>query len=77
MVPVPGHGDRALNWTLFTQASAWNEELHKNNNYREISSKSGVAASTAYEKVNTTSTDENLFRLVVSVPGHGDRVIPL
>ena len=31
--------------------------------------KFGVAASTAYEKVNTTGTDENLFRLV-PVPGH-------
>ena len=36
--------------------------------------KFGVGASTACEKVNTTGTDENLFRLV---PGLGDRVLPL
>ena len=33
-------------------------------------------ASTAYEKVNKTSTDENLFRLV-PVPRHGARELPL
>ena len=33
-------------------------------------------ASTAYEKVNTRDTDENLFR-VVPVLGHGARVLPL
>ena len=42
----------------------------------EISGKFGVVASTAYEKVNTTSTDENLFRLV-PVLGHGARLLPL
>ena len=35
-----------------------------------------LGASTAYEKANTVGTDENLFRLV-SVPGHGARVLPL
>ena len=33
-------------------------------------------ASTAYDKVNTTGTDEILFRLV-PVLGHGARVLPL
>ena len=49
------------------------------------------SAATAYEKVYTTGTDENQFRLVpvlghgarvlplelVPVPGHGARVLPL
>ena len=52
------------------------EQLGKGNNYREISGKFGVVASTAYDKVNKTGTDENLFRLV-PVPGHGVRVLPL
>ena len=52
------------------------QQLGKGNNYRVISGKFGVVASTAYEKANTTDTDENLFRLV-SVPGHGARVLPL
>ena len=46
------------------------KQLEKSNNYREISGKFGVVASTAYEKVNTTGTDANLFRLV-PVPVHG------
>ena len=33
-------------------------------NYREIGDRFGVSASAAYEKVNTSGTDENLFRLV-------------
>ena len=41
--------------------------------YREISKKFGVGASKAYEKVNISDTDENLFRLV-PVPGHGARI---
>ena len=48
------------------------KQLGKGENYREISGKFGVVASTAYEKVNKTDTDENLFRFVlelVSVPG--------
>ena len=52
------------------------KQLGKDNNYQEISGKFGVVASTAYEKVNTAGTDENLFR-VVPVPGHGARVLPL
>ena len=43
------------------------KQLGKGNNYREISGKFGVVASTAYEKVNTTDTEENLFRLVGSI----------
>ena len=43
---------------------------------REIGDKFGIGASTACEKVNAAGTDENLFRLV-SVPGHGARVLPL
>ena len=52
------------------------KQLGKGNNYREISGKFGVVASTAYEKVNTTDTEENLFRLV-PVAGHGAGVLPL
>ena len=52
------------------------KQIGKGNNYLEISGKFGVVTSTAYEKVNTTGTDENLFRQV-SVPGHGARVLPL
>ena len=44
--------------------------LGKGNNYREINGKFGVIASTAYEKVNTTDTDENVFSRLVPVPGH-------
>ena len=51
-------------------------QLGKGSNYREISGKFGVVASTAYKKVNTMGTDENLFRLVL-MPGHGARVLPL
>ena len=51
-------------------------QLGKGNNYREISGKFGIVASTAYEKVNATGTHEYLFRLV-PVPGHGARVLPL
>ena len=43
---------------------------------QKLAKKFGVSASTAFEKVNTVGTDENLFRLV-SVPGHGARVLPL
>ena len=79
LVPIPGHGARALKWTLCTHASALNKNVHKQlgkgNNYREISGKYAVVALTAYEKVNTAGTDENLFRLV-PVPGHGARVLP-
>ena len=53
------------------------KQLGKGKNNREISGKFGVVASTVYEKVNTTSTDENLFRLVlelVPVPGHGAQI---
>ena len=53
-----------------------NFQLRKGNNYREISRKFGVVALTYCEKVNTTGTDENLFRLV-PVLGHSARVIPL
>ena len=52
------------------------KQLGKGNNYRETSGKFGVVASTAYEKVSTMGTDENLLRLV-PVPGHGARVLPL
>ena len=52
------------------------KQLGKGNNNREISGKFGVVASTAYEKVNTTGTGENLFR-IVPMPGHGARVLPL
>ena len=38
--------------------------------------KFGVSASTAFEKVNTVGTDENLFRLV-PVPWHGAHVLTL
>ena len=38
--------------------------------------KLGVVGSTAYVEVNTTGTDENLFRLV-PVLGHSVRVLPL
>ena len=47
--------------------------LGKGLDYREVGGKFGVGASTACEKVNTTGTDENLFRLV-PVPGDGARV---
>ena len=58
------------------------KQLGEGNNYREIRGKFGVAASTAYEKVNTVGTDEILFRLVgrvlplelVPVPGQGAQV---
>ena len=50
--------------------------LGKGNNYRQISNKFGVVASSAYEKLNTTGTDENLFRLDL-VPGHAARVLAL
>ena len=50
------------------------QQLGKGNNYREISGKFEVVASTAYSK-NTTGTDENLFRLV-PVLGHGARILP-
>ena len=43
-------------------------------NYGEISVKFEIVASTAYEKVNTTGTDENLFRLV-PMPRLGARVL--
>ena len=49
------------------------KQLGKVNKYREISSESGVVASTACEKVNTTGTDESLFRLA-PVPGHGVQI---
>ena len=52
------------------------KQLGKGINYREIGGKFGGSASTAFEKVNTAGTDENLFRLV-PVPGHGTRVLPL
>ena len=52
------------------------KQLGKGNNYRDISGKFGVVALTAYEKVNTTGTDENLFRLML-VPGYGAGVLPL
>ena len=52
------------------------KQLGKGNNNRKISGEFGVVASTAYEKVNTTGTDENLFRLV-PMPEHGVRVLPL
>ena len=48
------------------------KQLGKGKNCREISGKFGVVASTAYKKVNTMGTDENLFRLVT---GHGARVL--
>ena len=51
-------------------------QLGKGIDYREISDKFRVNASTACEKVNTADTDGNLFRLV-PVPGHGARVLPL
>ena len=53
--------------------SPFTKDYEKVLNYRE---KYGVGASTACEKVNTVSTDENLFRFV-PVPGHGARVLPL
>ena len=49
------------------------KQLGKGNSYREISSKFGVVASTGCEKVNTTGTDESLFRLV-PMPGHGAQI---
>ena len=46
----------------------WTKHLHKQLgkrlDYGEIGDKFGVGASTAYLKVNTAGTDENLFRLV-------------
>ena len=51
------------------------KQLGKGNNYREISGKFGEVASKVCEKVNTTGTDENLFRLVpVPVLGHGAQI---
>ena len=52
------------------------KQLEKGNNYREISGNFGAVC----EKVNTTGTDENLFR-VVSVQGtdvsdHGPILVP-
>ena len=77
LVPVSGHGTRALKWTLFIQATKIvHKQLGKDNNYREFSGKFGVVASTAYEKVNTTDTEEHLFRLV-PVIGHSARVLLL
>ena len=78
LVPLPRHGARALKWTLFTHAGTKNvhKQQGKGINYREIGGKLGVSALTAYEKVNTAGTDENLFRLV-PVLGHGARVLPL
>ena len=52
------------------------KQLGKGINYREIGGKFGGSASTAFEKVNTAGTDENLFRLV-PVPGHGTRVLSM
>ena len=70
---VPGHSARALKWKLFAHTPVpgttnVHKQLGKGNDYREISGKFGVA--------NTTSTDENLIRLV-PVFGHGARVLPL
>ena len=50
--------------------------LGKGFNCREIIGKFGVSASAACEEVNTSNTDENLFRLV-PMPGHGAQVLPL
>ena len=53
------------------------KQLGKSNyNHGEISGKFGVVPSTDYQKVNTTDTDKNLFRLV-RVLGHGAQVLPL
>ena len=60
--------------TLVPKTKNVHTHQRKGNNYREISGKFGVVASTAYEKVNTKGTGENLFRLV---PLHGARVLPL
>ena len=49
------------------------KQLGKGNDYREFSGKLGVVASTAYDKVNTTCTDENLLRLL-PVPGYGAKI---
>ena len=48
----------------------------KRHNYREIGDKFKAGASTPCEKVNTTSIDENLFRLL-PVPGPSARVLPV
>ena len=72
-MPALGHGARVLKWTLFYTPEPGTRNVHKQlgkgNNYGDISEKFGVVASTAYEKVNTRGTDENLFRLV-PVPGY-------
>ena len=52
------------------------KQLGKGVDYREIDDKFGVGASTACQKVNAASTDENLVRLV-PVPGLTARVLPL
>ena len=57
---------------LFTMPVPGTIDVHKHlgkgKNCREISGKFGVVTSTAYEKVNKTGDDENLFRLVLSQP---------
>ena len=78
---MPGHGARVPKWgrcshTPVPLTKNIHSQVGKRNNYREISGKFGAVASTAYEKVNTTGNDENLFRLV-PMPGHGARVLPL
>ena len=52
------------------------KQLDKGINYREISAKFGVSASTVRKKVNTVDIDENLLRLV-PVLGHDARELPL
>ena len=68
LVAVPGHGARALKWTLFRHVSARNlkfqKQQGKNIDCREIGNKFRVGASTACRKANTADTDENLFILV-------------
>ena len=59
----------------FVQTRQWPEiKMFINNKenvlkYREIGDKFGVGSSTDCKKVNTASTDENLFGLV-----HGDQI---
>ena len=62
---MPGHGAQALKWRCSQTPGTKNvhKQLGKGNSYREISSKFGVVASTACEKVNAMGTDENLFGL--------------
>ena len=78
LISKPAHGQLALYCHVVlglrprSDASALNracsQTTRKGLDYREMGGKFGVGASTACEKVNTSSTGENMFRLVLVLP---------